>query len=144
MFHRRTVQQKGVAMDNIHLSHFRHLILKQICDVLNSTYGEPLETLPHHKSVRTNEAYAVNGECLDALIDDIDENELEYFLAFKGDARLVDLQNALHRIRQGDYGKCIICKTEIDVNELEQAPTTRICSACVRRLTGGTLYPQQA
>lgn len=129
-------------MDKVRLTHFKHLILREICNVLERTYDQPAEALLQRKSARRNAAYTLSSECAE-ITDDIDESELEYLLAFKGDARLVDLRYAIDRIKHGEYGRCIICREEIRDEELEEAPTTRLCSACVDKLTGNSmLYPQ--
>ncbi len=45
-------------------------------------------------------------------------------------ARLVDIETALHKITDGEYGKCEKCGGEIELELLEVNPESRLCRAC--------------
>jgi DnaK suppressor protein len=45
-------------------------------------------------------------------------------------ARLVELEQAEARLRDGAYGRCEACGAEIGAERLEALPTTRRCIAC--------------
>ncbi len=49
------------------------------------------------------------------------------------------VENALDRIRQGNFGECISCGKEINAKRLEAVPWTRHCIECQEKLEQGIL-----
>ncbi|MGA2903682.1 MAG: TraR/DksA family transcriptional regulator [Candidatus Korobacteraceae bacterium] len=49
------------------------------------------------------------------------------------------VDGALDRIREGVFGQCISCGTEINAKRLEAVPWTRYCIGCQERLEKGML-----
>src|SRR5919108_4709887 len=49
------------------------------------------------------------------------------------------VENALDRIRQGNFGQCISCGEDINPKRLEAVPWTRFCIACQEKLEKGQL-----
>lgn len=49
------------------------------------------------------------------------------------------VEGALGRIREGSFGECISCGTEINAKRLEAVPWTRHCIACQEKLEQGVL-----
>ncbi len=49
------------------------------------------------------------------------------------------VENALSRIREGTFGECISCGSEINIKRLEAVPWTRFCIACQEKLEKGVL-----
>lgn len=49
---------------------------------------------------------------------------------------------ALTRIREGVFGECINCGSEINAKRLEAVPWTRYCIACQEKLEQGLLEEQ--
>lgn len=47
--------------------------------------------------------------------------------------RIRELHQALERVRQGTYGRCLVCGAEIDPERLEIVPTATMCADCARR-----------
>jgi len=47
--------------------------------------------------------------------------------------RIADLQQALHKLEQDDYGFCESCGRPIAVERLEALPQTTLCIECARR-----------
>lgn len=47
------------------------------------------------------------------------------------------VEGALSRIREGTFGQCISCGSEINPKRLEAVPWTRHCIACQERLEQG-------
>ena len=45
-------------------------------------------------------------------------------------ARLGDLDDALQRIREGSYGRCERCGTDISLARLDAIPAVRLCVRC--------------
>jgi DnaK suppressor protein len=52
---------------------------------------------------------------------------------------LAMVENALSRIREGSFGECIACGTEINAKRLEAVPWTRHCIECQEKLEQGLL-----
>jgi DnaK suppressor protein len=49
------------------------------------------------------------------------------------------VENALSRIREGTFGECISCGTDINAKRLEAVPWTRHCIECQEKLEQGRL-----
>ncbi len=49
------------------------------------------------------------------------------------------VEGALSRIREGTFGQCISCGSEINPKRLEAVPWTRHCIACQEKLEQGIL-----
>jgi RNA polymerase-binding transcription factor DksA len=117
-----------VEMDTRRLFHFKQLILNRICDVLEQDYDVSPEDI-----MLANDDVPARPIRKPGLI--IDEAAIDYALAFKGGTELVELQSALHRIKSGEYGKCIVCKGSIPTKELEQVLTKRVCNRCAAEVS---------
>jgi RNA polymerase-binding transcription factor len=52
------------------------------------------------------------------------------------------VEGALSRIREGSFGQCISCGTEINAKRLEAVPWTRYCIACQEKLEQGRMEHQ--
>ena len=49
------------------------------------------------------------------------------------------VDGALDRIREGTFGECIACGTEINPKRLEAVPWTRHCIECQEKVEQGLL-----
>ena len=49
------------------------------------------------------------------------------------------VETALQRIREGVFGECVSCGSEINPKRLEAVPWTRYCIACQEKLEQGQL-----
>jgi len=58
------------------------------------------------------------------------ENEKSYIIASMEGNVLEDLDEALNRIEDGSYGKCILCEKEINSKRLEALPFSNLCIEC--------------
>ncbi len=58
-------------------------------------------------------------------------------------ARIQSLEEALRRLEQGEYGRCVRCGKEIQPERLEILPATSLCSACAREENEGTPAPSR-
>lgn len=61
---------------------------------------------------------------------DLSEDNLSAKLAFKADPQLNELRLALERMKRGEYGRCIFCKSMIAHGTLETNPTAHFCEQC--------------
>jgi DnaK suppressor protein len=53
------------------------------------------------------------------------------------------VESALQRIREGSFGECINCGSEINAKRLEAVPWTRYCIACQEKKEQGLLEDAQ-
>src|SRR5438046_650761 len=49
------------------------------------------------------------------------------------------VETALQRIREGTFGECVNCGSEINAKRLEAVPWTRYCIACQEKMEQGLL-----
>jgi len=61
---------------------------------------------------------------------DADEREKAFMLHSKGGRLLYHIDEALRRIKDKTYGKCVECGEEISSARLEAVPHARLCIAC--------------
>ncbi|HET7440559.1 MAG TPA: TraR/DksA family transcriptional regulator [Terriglobales bacterium] len=62
------------------------------------------------------------------------------FSQSNNDRQLLQMvENALNRIREGNFGECISCGKEINPKRLEAVPWTRHCIECQEKLEQGML-----
>jgi RNA polymerase-binding protein DksA len=58
--------------------------------------------------------------------------EMELSIASGENERLRMIEEALERIEEGTFGKCVTCGNDISVERLEAIPYTRLCIECAR------------
>ena len=70
-----------------------------------------------------------------------DENQYEATIKIaNSEGRyLYDIEEALGRIEDGSYGKCIECTRAIGLPRLKRLPYTRMCIECKEKDEAGTL-----
>ena len=62
------------------------------------------------------------------------------FSVSNNDRQLLQMvENALQRIREGSFGECVNCGTEINAKRLEAVPWTRYCIECQEKMEQGLL-----
>lgn len=64
---------------------------------------------------------------------DLFEQEKNLALLQHTDRLLEKMQAALHRIEQGEYGRCVSCGEAIDEARLESLPHAALCLRCKSR-----------
>lgn len=57
-------------------------------------------------------------------------SELLHLLSDSKRTEIMNIDEALERLRQGRYGQCLECGEPIDIERLELRPNTRFCIAC--------------
>ena len=73
-----------------------------------------------------------SGDEVDVASDVVDGRLLES-LGAQDSNRLQMINNALDRIKQGTYGRCLVCKEEIPNERLEAIPYAFMCINCQSR-----------
>lgn len=61
---------------------------------------------------------------------DAQEREKSFYFASKSGRFLYHIDEALRRIRDGSYGKCLTCDEDISSARLEAVPHARFCIKC--------------
>ncbi len=65
--------------------------------------------------------------------DNFEQENTLHLLANEQD-RLVEIVDALDRIKHGNFGKCEECEEDIPKARLKEVPYARYCVACARKL----------
>lgn len=73
---------------------------------------------------------AMDNPSLDDLAVDAEEDYLEESLLSVHKNILERIEDALYRIKDGTYGRCIICGAEISEEDLIKEPWAEHCRAC--------------
>jgi RNA polymerase-binding protein DksA len=110
------------------LEKYRKLLLakrKELLEemgVLDTTFDktpkEQAGDLSHH-------AYHMADQGTDNM-----EREMAFMFASKSGRLVYHIDEALRRIDQGSYGRCIKCQKRIKAARLEAVPHARMCIAC--------------
>lgn len=107
------------------LQYFRSLLLKQLRE--------------HENNVRDDQAAALNlyddgvQDTVDMSITDVTK-EMAFSLGQRESQMVADIDQALLRIDEGNYGTCARCGHLIDERRLEAMPTARYDAACQAEL----------
>src|SRR5476649_1029096 len=75
--------------------------------------------------------------------ESVTDTSADYLLTLAEGHRneLVQIENALDRIRRGAYGICESCRNSIDVHRLRKIPFARLCIGCQSATEAGRRIP---
>lgn len=65
------------------------------------------------------------------------EREMAFLMASKTGRLIYHIDEALRRIKDGSYGKCVNCKKSISPARLQSVPHARMCIDCKSSEEGG-------
>ena len=108
-------------MDNGRLEHFKKLLL--------------VELRRHAQHVSEEQANAIAAtddgakESADLSLRDV-MSELSLKLGERESQMIADIDQALLRMKEGSYGRCVKCNEPIDERRLEALPTARYDASC--------------
>jgi RNA polymerase-binding protein DksA len=124
-------------MRKVELQRFRKLLLAEKDRVMQS--------LAHHeKVIQHSDDHAGDGggkSHSNHMADQgTDEYEYEATIRFaSSEGRyLYHIEQALERIEDGSYGKCVGCRKKIGLERLRALPYTRLCIDCKEKEEAGT------
>jgi DnaK suppressor protein len=109
-------------MDAQKLEHFRNVLQEEL--------------RRHTENVRDDQADALEAVSDDGVKDSVDmslqdvNQELALRLGERESQMVADIDQALMRIEEGNYGVCVRCGKEIDERRLDALPTARYDAAC--------------
>jgi RNA polymerase-binding protein DksA len=112
-------------MENSFIEKMKKELLDQRQTILSSLAAQSEE---YKKIVESGES----GDEIDVASDVVDGRLLES-LGAQDSNRLQMINNALDRIKQGTYGKCVVCKQDIPEKRLEAIPYAFMCIECQSR-----------
>lgn len=69
------------------------------------------------------------GDFMDIATDNL-EHELNYIFEEREREKLQNIENALIRMKEGNYGECEECGDDIEIERLLALPFTRLCLDC--------------
>lgn len=101
-----------------------HQVLLRRRDALRQALAGDLSLL---KELRAQ----TSGDLIDAALDSV-QDEISSQLAEVESRELARIENALERMRQGDYGLCETCGTTIPMARLNALPYATMCIKCQR------------
>ncbi|SEO15722.1 RNA polymerase-binding transcription factor DksA [Salinihabitans flavidus] len=102
----------------------REVLLKRLSE---------LDTRLHRIEAELDEPHSKDWE--EQAVEREDEEVLEQ-LGQSGQAEIARIRAALQRIRDGKYGICTRCGSEISQARLDVLPATPICKTCAAELSG--------
>src|SRR5713226_7847526 len=108
-------------MDKIKIEHFRRLLLTEL--------------RRHARLVGDDQAAAIDAandgakESADLSLRDV-IGEMALRLGERESQMVADIDQALMRIEEGSYGRCVRCDKPIDERRLEALPTARYDATC--------------
>ncbi len=102
----------------------QHQILLKRRDALRRALAGDLSLL---KELRAQ----TSGDMVDAALDSV-QDEISSQLAEVESRELARIENALERMRQGDYGICEGCGCNIPIARLNALPYATLCIKCQR------------
>ncbi|MEQ8788208.1 MAG: TraR/DksA family transcriptional regulator [Pirellulaceae bacterium] len=101
-----------------------HQVLIKRRDALRKALAGDLSSL---KELRQQ----TSGDVVDAALDSA-QDEISSQLAEVESRELSHIENALERLREGQYGKCESCSTNIPLARLQALPYATLCIQCQR------------
>ena len=116
-------------MDQETLQHFKSLLLEKRVEVQERI--ERLREVTQESNYRdsygdhSGYTYHMADQGTDAM-----EREKSFLFLSREEKYLKQIEKALERFDNNEYGICRVCGKEIDRNRLEIVPTTRICVPC--------------
>jgi RNA polymerase-binding transcription factor len=121
-------------MDAAKLEHFKKLLLADL--------------RRHARQVSDEQGFAVAfasddaKESADLSVHDV-ISELSLKLGERDSQMIADIDQALLRMKEGSYGRCVKCNKPIDERRLEAVPTARYDAACQQAIEndGGLARP---
>lgn len=105
--------------------------LKEERERVLEEYGELSEQLKHTLKEYNNDDSGYSAHLADAGTDMM-EREKKYLFASAEGQLLLEIEDALDRLRHGEFGDCEMCGNEISPARLEAIPYAKLCIDCKR------------
>ena len=102
---------------------------KTIKKMLNEMRDELMEEIARNRKVETDDLKDKIGDIYD-LADNERDRQLSHILSDRDRKKLVEIDEALERIKDKTYGICEECGKRITPNRLKIMPFARLCITC--------------
>ena len=116
-------------MNKKDLTYFKKIILEKRHDVLRSISASDQINLEKRTHPNGGEISQYSTHMADQGSDAI-QYELDNYFVARQLKFLRHLDQALARIEEGEFGKCVICRKEIPRERMEIVPHTQQCTSC--------------
>ena len=103
------------------LKRFQQILLKQKLELTTNVSDEEREG---------RDAVSVEAKDFGDMATESSGQEMAFAISDAGRKHLRDIEEALLRIRDGNYGVCERCSKPIDGTRLEAVPQARMCISC--------------
>ena len=104
-----------------------------VCSDLTPHLPELREALTEQRRFRLDQLAKLIGDIPQTNAAPLDpHDEVAIALHAGATAALADIENALHRMDTGEYGRCQHCGASIPLERLEILPAAPLCMACQR------------
>jgi RNA polymerase-binding protein DksA len=114
------------------LERFEKLLLERRDEILREMGLTKARTMDNTTKDATGDHSSYSFHMAD-LATDAMEREKAFMLNSKAGRFLYHLDEALRRIKDGTFGKCVSCNRNISVQRLRALPHARYCIACKER-----------
>lgn len=85
----------------------------------------------------------ISGDSADMAFDSAGE-EVSSQLAELESRELMQIERAIHRLKQGTYGACELCQKKIPISRLNALPFSTTCIQCQREMEGSGGFGRRA
>lgn len=116
-------------MDKKDLEHFRKLLLEERKRLLEELGWVETNYIGKSGKDTSGEISSFRVHPADVGTDSM-EMEKAYLIGSASSEALEDIDEALERIKRGDYGRCVECGQEISRDRLEAVPYAKLCLEC--------------
>jgi len=119
-------------MNKIELEKFKKLLLKKREDIMNDVNHITEDTRKSSQKEASGDLSAYSLHMADVASDSYDR-EFSLNVASGERNTLLDIDEALKRMKDRTYGKCIICGKNISKKRLVAVPHAKLCMPCKRK-----------
>lgn len=126
---KKTVRKKKEKLSKKDLKLFKDLLLNLRDDMVNQLRELAYDSLGKSQKDISGD---ISGYSLHMADVATDNYEREFNLGLVSSERrvILEIDEALKRIEEGNYGKCLMCDTLIPIKRLEAIPFARYCIKC--------------
>ena len=112
--------------------HDRHTPRSRMNESIEARLREQLAAVSHRiASIEDELRHELDDDLAEQAVDRADDEPLEAVeRTLRDEAQ--DIEHALARLANGEYGRCAACGEEIGAARLEALPTASLCIACAR------------
>ncbi len=116
-------------MKESELEKYRQLLLKKKRELLEDMGIIMDAQVSHTVKDKTGDLSSYSYHMADQGTDNM-EREMAFMFASKSGRLVYHIDEALHRIEKGTYGKCVVCGKQISKTRLQAVPHARMCIEC--------------